>query len=74
MELLDPLTVQNVGFAAGNVLDVVRVDEHHLEATFFENLVDRDPVHARGLHRHGLDLTGLKPVRETVQISREGIE
>lgn len=30
-ELLQPLTVQNVGLTAGNILDVARIDQQHGE-------------------------------------------
>jgi hypothetical protein len=39
MQLLDPLAVHDIGFAAGDVLYVPRVDEDDVEAARLEDLV-----------------------------------
>jgi hypothetical protein len=46
MELLQPLRIVHVRLPPGDVLDVARVDQQHLEPARFENLKDRNPVHA----------------------------
>jgi hypothetical protein len=46
VELLDPLAIEDVRLAAGDVLDVAGVDEKDLEAALFEDIIDRDPVDA----------------------------
>ena len=74
MEFLDPLAVHDISLASRDVLHVTSVDEHHLEASLFEDVVDRDPVHAGGLHRHGVDAAGLKPVDHAIQVRRERLE
>ena len=52
VELLQPLAILDVGFAAGQVLDVAGVDQADLEAVGLQDLADRDPVDAGRLHRH----------------------
>ncbi len=47
----DPLAVLHVGLAARHRLDVVRIGQDYFEAAL-EQVEDRFPVHARGLHRH----------------------
>ena len=74
MQLLQPLAVQHVGLAAGHVLDAPGVHQHHLEAPFFQHPEQRYPVHAGGLHDHGLHTTLGQPVRQTVQVRRESLE
>jgi hypothetical protein len=74
VKLLDPLTVQDIALTSRNVLDVPRIDEHDLEAALFEDLEDRNPVHAGRFHRDRLDLAGPEPVGETMKIGGEGLE
>ena len=62
VKLLNPLAVEDVGLAAGDVLDVTRVDQVNLETLFFEDFVDGNPVDAGGLYGHGVDATGVEPV------------
>ena len=74
VERLDPLAVENVGLAARHALQLPRVHESDLEAAFAEELEEGDPVHANGLHRHGLDVAAGEPVGQGVQIRGEGPE
>jgi hypothetical protein len=37
------------------------------DAALLQNVVQRDPVHARGLHRHRIDAARLKPFRHPDQ-------
>jgi hypothetical protein len=74
VQLLEPLAVQDVGFAAGDVLHVLGVDEHDGHAARLENLVERDPAHPGGFHRHRRDAAGHEPVGEAVEVGREGLE
>ncbi len=74
VELLDPLAVEDVGLAARHALQLPRVDESDLEAALAEELEEGDPVHAGGLHRHGLDVAAGEPVGQGVQIRGEGPE
>ena len=51
-ELSQPLRVGDVGLATRQVLDVPRVDEHHLERAVLEQVIERLPVVARRFHHH----------------------
>jgi hypothetical protein len=51
----EPLAFLHVGLPPRHVFGVLRVDQHHLDAMLFENVVQRDPIHARRLHRHCID-------------------
>ena len=68
MEFLDPLAVDDVGLAPRDVLHMTGVHENNLQATCLEDVVDRDPINTRSLHRHGFDSAGLEPVGQAVQI------
>jgi len=45
MELLQPLRIIHIRLPTGDVLDVARVDQQHLESPRVEDLKDRNPVH-----------------------------
>jgi hypothetical protein len=48
------------------------IDQPHLESAGLQNLVDGNPMDARGFHRHTPHGTGREPVGEAQQIVREG--
>ena len=73
-KLLQPLAIQHVGLAPGDILDVARVDQQHLEAARLQQFVQGDPVHARGFHRHDVDTAALEPIGQCVQIGGEARE
>jgi hypothetical protein len=62
-QLAKPLGVLDVGLAAGHVLHVLGVHEPELEVVF-EQVVDRLPVDAGGLHRDVGDAEALEPILE----------
>jgi hypothetical protein len=74
VELLQPLRVVHVGLATRDILGVARVDQEDLEASRFEDLEDRNPIHAGRLHRDGRDANRLEPVSQRVQVAGEAIE
>ena len=74
VELLDPLAVEDISFAAGDVFDMASVDEEELEASGFEDFVDGDPIDAGGFHGDGVDAAVLEPVGEGVEVAGEGLE
>jgi hypothetical protein len=45
-----------------------------MEAARLEQLIQRDPVHAGGLHGHGVDAAGIEPIGQTMQIDSEAGE
>ena len=74
MESLDPLRIADIRFPAGNVPDVPRVDEQHLDPARLEDLERRDPVDARGFHRHRRDPRLREPIGHAVQIAGKALE
>ncbi len=45
-----PCRIRDVGLPARQVLGVADIDEHHLEGTIFEQIVEGLPIVAGGLH------------------------
>lgn len=74
VQLPNPLAVHDVTLAARHVLYVPRVHEDHLKPTCLEDLVERDPVDARGFHGDGGHAAAQEPVRQTMQVGRERLE
>ena len=74
VQLLQPLAVQHVGLAPGHVLDAPRVHQHHLKPPLFQHPEQRNPVHPSRLHDHGLHFALGQPVRQAIQVGREGGE
>jgi hypothetical protein len=74
MQVPQPLAIGNVGSSAGNILEIPRIDQAHFEPSGLQNLEQRNPVDARGLHRHRFNPTGLEPVRQLMEIFRESGE
>jgi hypothetical protein len=74
VEVLQPLAVLHVGLAPREVFAVARVDEHHLKPGGFEDLVERDPVNASGLHGDGGDAALDEPIAQGEQVLGEGGE
>ena len=44
MQFAEPLAIRDVDLAAWDVLHVSGDDELHVDAAFFEDFVDRDPI------------------------------
>jgi hypothetical protein len=74
MEPLQPLRIVDVALAAWHGARFACVGHDDLKATVLKDLVGRNPVHAGGLHRHGLDPERYEPVGHTVEVGREGLE
>lgn len=71
VKLLEPLRVIDIGLATRHAFDVPSIDQHDLESLRFQNLEDRQPVDAGGLHRHRRHLDLLEPAGQRVKICRE---
>lgn len=54
--LVMPLAIKYVALASGHALDVSRLHQVNLEPGLVKHLVQRDPVHAGGLHGQRRDL------------------
>ena len=74
MEVLQPLAIGDVGLAARHVLDMTGVDQAHPEAAVFQDLKERNPENARGLHRHAFDAALLEPIGQLLEFLGEGTE
>ncbi len=74
VQLLQPLAVQHVALAAGNVAHVTGIDQHHLQPAPLQDLVQRNPLDPGRLHRHRLDAELHQPVRQTMQVTAEAGE
>ena len=68
MEILKPLTIQDVGLAARNVMHVLSIDQMDFNVSRLQDLKQWNPVDASGLHCHRVDAALLQPVRQGVQI------
>jgi hypothetical protein len=74
MEQLEPLAVAEVGLASRHMVQQSRVHEQDFDPLRFEQFVDRDPVHVRALHGHGLDVLVGQPGGEFLQLESRGAE
>ncbi len=74
VQILQPLAVEHIAFAAGHVPDVPGIDQHHLQAPVEQDLKKRNPVVARAFHGHAGDPAGHQPVRQGQQIVGKGPE
>ncbi len=73
LQLGQPGGVADVGLAARHLLDVARVDQQQLEV-ILEDVPDRLPVDAGGLHGDLLDPVGAKPIAQPEQAGHGGDE
>src|SRR5271170_2390699 len=62
VEVLEPLAIGYVCLPARNVLHMLCVDQIDLQSPRFQDLVDRNPVHAGRLHRDRMNPALLEPV------------
>src|SRR5882757_2972273 len=74
MQVLYTLAVFHIRLPARYVLDVMCIDQAHLDISLFEYLEQRNPIHSSGFHGYGLDLALLKPVCESFQFDSEGFK
>ena len=74
MELLEPLGVAHVGLLAGHAFDMAGIDQTHLDAGLFEQVIAVDPVVAGTLHGHGRHTAGQQPVAQFDQATGEACE
>lgn len=68
------LAVLHVGLAPGQVARLAAVDHQHFQASGLQHAVQRQPVHASGLHRHRTHLACEQPVAQRIQLRGNGAE
>ena len=71
MEVLQPLAIGDVALAARDVLDMTSVDQTRPEAAVFQDLKERNPENARGLHRHAFNAALLEPIGQLLEFPGE---
>jgi hypothetical protein len=73
MQMLDPLALVKIGALARHILHVPRIHQARLDAMLFQHVVNRNPVHAGGLHRRRGNATMDQPFGHLAQIAGEGV-
>ena len=63
-----PLAIGNIGLAARQVLRLPTVDHRQLQPRLLQDAVQRQPVHPRGFHRHGIGSLLQQPVAQRLQL------
>jgi hypothetical protein len=58
MQLLQPLCIISIAFAARDALDMPGVDQVGSDAMLLEQLVERHPLDPAGLQGDGIDAAG----------------
>ena len=74
VQILEPFAVEDIGLAAGHLLEVASVDQADLDPSFFQDGEERDPVDAGGLHGHGRDTAVQEPTGQGMEVLGEGGE
>lgn len=74
VELLQPLAIAQVGFAAGEVFDVAGIDEFDGQAGALQDLEEGNPIDAGGFHDDSVNATSFEPVGQGVEVGGEGGE
>ena len=49
---LQPLAIDHVGLSPRHMAQLPRIDQDRLDAPFFQQLIERNPVHTGRFHRH----------------------
>ena len=71
VEILQPLTIAYISFAAWHIFHVTCVHQTDSESAVLQNLKQRDPENACGLHSHALHTASTEPIDKAIQIIRE---
>src|SRR3954451_1582744 len=71
VQVLNPLPIRNISFAARHVSDILGIHQKHFNAVSFESLVEGNPIDAGRLHRDRPNPASFQPLRQLEQIPRE---
>src|SRR5579884_3850079 len=71
VQILQPLAIMPVGTPPRHVFHVPGVYQARLKFSFFQNLIQRNPVNPRRLHGRGGDVQTLQPFGQPLQIFGE---
>src|ERR1700738_4319026 len=71
MQLLDPLAIKDIRLAAGDILNVARIDQLDFEPVTFQHFKQRDPVNTGRFHSHAGNATLLEPSGKGFKVSSE---
>jgi hypothetical protein len=74
MQKLQPLAFVPVRAPPRHVFHAAGIDQTGFHPVLFHYVVERNPVHPCGLHRHGGDPTTDQPLRHLFQVFGEGRE
>ena len=64
----NPLTIPDIAFATGHLLQLPRIDQLQLELIAFQDVPDRLPQHSGRFHCHMRDVLLGKPVTKCQQL------
>src|SRR5262244_378871 len=70
VQLHEPLTLLYVALAPRQILRLPRINQIHFKTSFFQNVVDCNPVHSRRLQGYRPNRTLLQPDRHLLQFRR----
>src|SRR5690606_25066463 len=74
MQALNPLRVINVGLATRTGSSIAGVGQYDVQTVAFQNFVDGNPVHPRGLHCYGSNPDIGQPLSHALKVSCERSE
>src|SRR6266568_8211109 len=74
VQLHQPLTLLHIALAPRQILRLLGIHQIHFETSFFENVVDCDPVHPSRLQSDGSNRTLLQPHCHLLQFRRSTSE
>ena len=74
MQMLNPLTVFYVGLSSRHIFYMVGVHQADIDLALFQNLKQRDSIHACRFHCHRSNLALFEPVGQFLQLNRECLE
>src|SRR5882724_3574572 len=72
VQLLNPLTIENIRFASRDILNVTGIDQLYFETAAFKQFEQRDPINSRRFHGYRGDAALLQPISQGNKIGSEG--